>query len=55
MNSFHATVFFSVPPENLSKPQTSGFLINSGGIKRDQWCKMGYRAEVSDYLGGAIF
>ena len=30
--------FLSISPENIRKPQkTSGFLMFSGGIERDQW------------------
>ena len=34
VNAFHATGLFSIPLE------TSGFLMLSGGIERDQWHEM---------------
>ena len=35
-NLFHATVLFLLP---LKHQKTSGFLMFSGGIERDQWLK----------------
>ena len=38
LNPFHATIFFSTPGKHQ---KTSGFLIFSRGIERDQWHEMG--------------
>ena len=32
---FHAAYLFIIPPENIRKPNTSGFVMFSGGVERD--------------------
>ena len=40
-NSFHATNLFLYPLKTSENQKTRGFLMFSGGIKREQWHKLG--------------